>query len=142
LSKSIRDYDYEELLDRLYAKLPKKQVKAEPFEVPKAEIIVVGNRIIIRNFRQIADVLNREPKLLMRYFVKELAVPGTIDESGALILQGRFSSTIINRLIDRFIKNYVLCPTCGSRFTVLEKVGKVFKLRCLACGAETTLTAF
>lgn len=142
MSRSIRDYDYEELLDRLYAKLPRKQVKSGPFEIPKAEIMVVGNRIIIRNFKQVSDILNREPKLLMRYFVKELAVPGTIDESGALILQGKFSSSIINRLISRFVKNYVLCPTCGSRFTVLEKVGKVFKLRCLACGAETTLTAF
>ncbi len=142
MARSIRDYTYEELLDRVYAKLPEKKVSAEPFEIPRAEVMVVGNKIVIRNFRQIADTLNRDPKLLMRYFVKELAVPGTIDESGALILQGRFSALIINRLIERFVKTYVLCPTCGSRFTVLEKVGKVFKLRCLACGAETTLPAF
>ncbi len=142
VAKSIRDYSYEELLDRLYEKLPKKAVKKEAFEIPRAEIMIVGNKTIIRNFSQIADVLNREPKLLTRYFVKELAVPGTVDESGSLTLQGRFSSAIINKLIERFVKNYVLCPTCGSRFTVLEKVGKVFKLKCLACGAETTLKAF
>ncbi len=142
MGRSIRDYSYEELLDRVYSSLPKKTVKKEVFEIPRAEVLFVGNKTIIRNFSQIADVLNREPKLLTRYFVKELAVPGTVDESGALTLQGRFSIAIINKLVERFVKVYVLCPTCGSRFTVLEKVGKVFKLKCLACGAETTLKAF
>ena len=142
MTRTIRDYSYEELLDRLYTRLPRKVESREPFEIPKAEAFIVGNKTIIRNFKQIADYLNRGQKLLSRYFVKELAVPGTIDESGALVLQGRFSVNIINKLIERFVKNYVLCPTCGSRFTVLERSGKVFKLKCLACGAETTLKAF
>ncbi len=142
MTKKVIEYSYEELLDRAYSKIPKKAIGKETFEIPRAEVLLVGGKTIIRNFTNIADALNRDPKLLMRYFVKELAVPGTIDESGALILQGRFSSTIINTLINRFVKTYVICPTCGSRFTVLEKIGKVFKLKCLACGAETTLKAF
>lgn len=140
--KTVRDYSYEELLERALSRLPRKEVKPGHFEVPRAEVINVGNKTIIRNFKDMAEYLNREMKLLVRYFVKELAVPGSVDESGALVLQGRFSAVIINKLIERFVKLYVICPTCGSHYTELVREGKVFKLKCLACGAETTLKAF
>lgn len=142
MAKKILEYSYEELLDRAFSMLPKKEVETGLFTVPKAEVINVGNKTIIRNFKYIVERLNREPKLLMKYFVKELAVPGIIDESGSLVLQGRFSLMIINKLIERFVKLYVICPTCGSHYTELHREGKVFKLKCLACGAETTLKAF
>ncbi|RLG90287.1 MAG: translation initiation factor IF-2 subunit beta [Thermoprotei archaeon] len=140
--KRIRDYTYEELLERAYSKLPSRPVQKETFEVPRAEVMFVGGKTLILNFKQIADVLNREPKIIQKYFVKELGVPAYINESGQLILQGRFSSHVINKLIDVFVKKYVICPTCGSRFTKLIKKGKVFILKCEACGAETTLQAF
>jgi len=142
MARSIKDYTYEELLERAYSKLPAKPVSKEAFEIPRAEIMVAGGKTIILNFRHIADYLNREPKILQKYFMKELGVPAFIGEAGQLILQGRFSSHVINRLIEMFVKKYVICPTCGSRFTKLIKSGKVFILRCEACGAETTLEAF
>lgn len=142
MEKKVLEYSYEELLNRAFNMLPKKEMEAGLFIVPKAEVINVGNKTIIRNFRHIVERLNREPRLLMKYFVKELAVPGIIDESGSLVLQGRFSLMIINKLIERFVKLYVICPTCGSHYTELHREGKVFKLKCLACGAETTLKAF
>ena len=140
--KSIKDYTYEELLERAYSKLPPRPEKKEVFEVPKAEVMIVGGKTVIVNFMKIADYLNRDPKILQRYFMKELGTPAIIGEAGQLTLQGRFGPHVINRLIDMFVKKYVICPTCGSRFTTLKKVGKVFILKCQACGAETTLQAF
>ncbi|ABN70198.1 translation initiation factor 2 subunit beta (aeIF-2b) [Staphylothermus marinus F1] len=142
MTRRIRDYKFEELLERAYSKLPARTVSKETFEVPRAEVMFVGGKTLILNFKQITDVINRDPKILQRYFVKELGVPAYMNESGQLILQGRFSSHVINRLIDLFVKKYVICPTCGSRFTKLIKKGKVFILKCEACGAETTLEAF
>ncbi len=140
--KRVRDYTYEELLERAYSKLPSKPVSREAFEIPRAEVMVVGGKTVILNFMKIADILNRDPKILQRYYMKELGAPAIIGEGGQLIIQGRFGPHIINRLLEMFVKKYVLCPTCGSRFTRLEKVGKVFILKCEACGAETTLEAF
>ncbi len=142
MPRSVRDYSYEELLERAYSKLSHKPVRKEAFEIPKAEVVIVGGKTIIQNFSKIADYLNRDPKIMQRYFMKELGTPAFLGESGQLILQGRFGPHVINRLIDMFVKKYVICPTCGSRFTVLKKVGKVFVLKCQACGAETTLEAF
>ncbi len=140
--KKVSEYTYDELLERVYSKLPAKARSQEAFQIPKAEIIIVGGKTVIRNFRWIADYLNRDPKILQRYFAKELAVPAYMDESQQLVLQGRFGAHVINKLIEIFVKKYVLCPTCGSRFTELKRSGKVFILKCLACGAETSLQAF
>lgn len=139
--KSISQYTYEELIERAYLKLGGRKGSEEVFEVPKASVLVIGGKTILQNFRDIAKVLNRDEELLRRYFMKELNVPGAINEAGQLELRGKFSATAINQLLERFITNYVKCSTCGSFHTRLIKKGKVFLLKCEACGAETTLPA-
>jgi len=75
----------------------------------------------------------------MRFFLKELAVSGIMDPSGALILNTRVSSRVINDLLNLFIKNYVICPTCGRPDTRIVKRERVWILVCDACGAEQPL---
>ena len=101
--KTIREYSYEELLDRAFTKLAGRKGSEEVFEVPKANVLVIGGKTIIQNFRDIAQVLNREEELLKRYFMKELNVPGSINEAGQLELRGKFSAVSINQLLDRFV---------------------------------------
>lgn len=143
LLKKVRDYSYEELLDRAFSRIPVRDPsKGVVFEVPSIETIAVGTKTIVKNFRNIAHVVGRDEKLLMKYLVKELAAAGSIDEAGNLILSGRFSAQVLDKLLKRFVDTYVKCPTCGSIHTVLEKSKKTFKLKCLACSAETTLPSF
>ncbi len=138
----VGEYSYEWLLERALSKVPSKPVRSERFVPPKAEVVNIGEKTIIRNFREIVDKLRREPRIIMRFLLKELAAPGSIDESGSLVIHGRFSSIIVNRLLSMFIKNYVICPTCGSPDTVLRKKGKVWILICEACGAEQPVKPF
>ena len=140
--KSVREYRYEELLERAFLKLAGRRGSSEVFEMPKADVLVIGGKTIIQNFRDIAHLLNREEELLKRYFMKELNVPGSINEAGQLELRGKFNATAINQLLERFVQKYVKCSTCGSIHTKLSKKGKVFILKCEACGAETTFQAF
>ncbi|WP_440060183.1 translation initiation factor IF-2 subunit beta [Thermogladius sp. 4427co] len=142
MSRHVRDYRYEELLDRAYSRIPSRAGSSEVFEVPKAEVVVAGGKTIILNFRKIADVLARDESLLQHYYIKELGVPAIINEAGQLVLQGKFNAIVINKFLDVFVKKYVRCPTCGSFHTKLIKKGKTFILKCEACGAETTLEAF
>lgn len=135
-------YDYEYLLDRALNKLAGRRGSDVIFEVPEASVIIVGNKTVIQNFRQIASVLNRDEELLKRYILKELNVPGSINEAGQLELKGKFNPSAINQIIGIFVNRYVKCATCGSPHTKLMKKGKAFVLRCEACGAETTLPAF
>jgi len=142
LSKRVRDYTYEELLDRAYSKLPSKSGSTGVVNIPKAEIIYVGGKTILTNFKQIIEFLNREGELLQLYLSKELGTASYIDDAGQLVLQGRFNVQVLNKLIEIFTKNYVLCPTCGSKDTKLLRKGKVFILKCEACGAETSFKSF
>ncbi|MEM0378799.1 MAG: translation initiation factor IF-2 subunit beta [Thermosphaera sp.] len=135
-------YEYEELLNRALERLPSKKGSSEVFEIPRAEVLIVGGRTIVHNFSEIAEVLGRERDVVQRYFVKELGVPAFTNEAGQLLLQGKFNASVINKLIEVFVEKYVKCPTCGAVHTRLAKKGKVFIMRCEACGAETTLPAF
>jgi len=130
-------YDYEYLLRRLYERLPSKTHKATRFELPKLEVERIGTRTIIRNFRSLTTRMRRDPKIVMRYLLKELGASGNYDDStGLLALNVRVSTSSLNTLIQRFVKTYVICPTCGAPDTRLEKRGKALILVCEACGAE------
>ncbi len=128
--------DYEYLLDRVYSKLPKKSQVSETQTLPSLIIFNVGNTTIIRNFSEYCDRIRREDKLCMKYLLKELAAAGSINESGQLYIQGKFSSSVINTLMERFLRTYVQCSTCKSFDTVLVKEGKIWYIQCLACGAK------
>jgi len=140
--RRVRDYSYEELLERAYSKLPVRPSESSAINIPKPEIIVVANKTTILNFKEIYEALNRDPEILQRYLGKELGVATYFNESQQLILQGRFNVQVLTKLLTIFVQKYVLCPTCGSKDTKLEKKGKVFILKCMACGAETSIQAF
>ena len=130
-------YDYEYLLQRLYERLPVRGSKASRFELPRVQVERVGTKTIIRNFKQLADVMRREPRILMRYILKELGTSGNYDEAtGMLVINAKVSSSTLNNIIQRFVKTYVICPTCGAPDTRLERRGKTWVLVCEACGAE------
>ncbi|MDK2384854.1 MAG: translation initiation factor IF-2 subunit beta [Candidatus Korarchaeota archaeon] len=136
-------FDYDALLERLYARIPRKQARHERFEVPPVKTEHIGSRTLVRNFKEISDVLRREPRLLMRYLLKELAAAGSYDEdSGMLMINIKVSSSSLNRLIQLFVKQYVICPTCGRPDTRRERRGKAWILVSEACGAETPVKPF
>lgn len=127
---------YEELLKELYEKLPEKRSQVTTLDIPPLEIAHVGLQTQIKNFKTVCEALLREPKICARYLLKELAARGAVDESGVFTIYSRVSSQTINTLFKRFLDSYVICKTCGSYQTELRKQGKVWIIRCLACGAE------
>ncbi|RUM47871.1 MAG: translation initiation factor IF-2 subunit beta [Hyperthermus sp.] len=130
-------YAYESLLDRLYSKLPSRGAKASRFELPRLFVERVGGKTLVRNFKQVSDVMRRDPRIVMRYLLRELGTSGNYDEeSGILTINTRVSTATLNNLTQRFVKTYVICPTCGAPDTRLERRGRTWVLVCEACGAE------
>ncbi|RLF03376.1 MAG: translation initiation factor IF-2 subunit beta [Thermoprotei archaeon] len=131
-------YDYDWLLERAYSMLPKKafEKRRERFVIPKADVIVSGKRTFITNFKQICETINRDPKVLLKFLLKELGSPGEVADQAAMI-QGEFPSKTIITLINRFVKSYVICPVCNSPDTMLVKEKKIMYLKCMACGATS-----
>jgi translation initiation factor 2 subunit 2 len=131
--------EYLSLLDRLYSKVPERAKKQGIQALPELVVYNIGNTTIVKNFGEYCDRLRRDVKTCTKYLLKELAAPGTAEGNGQLVIQGKFSSQVINTLMERFIHSYVQCMTCKSIDTVLKMDKKVWYISCLACGAQTPI---
>lgn len=127
---------YEELLEKAIEELPKEIVKRrERFEIPKVSIQREGSRTIIKNFAQVAKTLNRSEEHVFKYLLKSMGTAGFL-ESGRVILQGKFTEDEVQKEINSYVKDYVLCKECGAPDTEFVREERVLFLKCLACGAK------
>ncbi|HEX2014055.1 MAG TPA: translation initiation factor IF-2 subunit beta [Nitrososphaera sp.] len=131
--------EYESLLKRLQDKLGNTARKAKGrLEIPTPQIIWVGKNTIFRNFMEFPKALRRDPEKFLLYLNKELASAGYIAGERVIFL-GRKTPSSFQALIDRYVKDYVQCPVCGSPDTRTEKSKKVGFLICEACGAKSSI---
>ena len=131
--------DYESLLKRLQNKLGGTTKKATTrLEVPVAQIIWVGQKTIFRNFMEFPKALRRDPEKILFYLNKELASAGYIAGERVIFI-GRKTPSSFQALLDRYVKDYVQCPVCGSPDTRTEKNKKLGFLICEACGAKSSI---
>ncbi|MEM5871751.1 MAG: translation initiation factor IF-2 subunit beta [Candidatus Aenigmatarchaeota archaeon] len=130
--------DYEKLLDLAYEKLPKRGESDSRFQIPKTKLQAFGAKTIITNFMEISDILRREPQHIQKFLLKELATAGEL-ESGRLVLQGRFKNDVVDKKIEMYVKEYVLCPDCGKPDTKFIKEDRFLFLKCEVCGSRHVL---
>jgi len=130
--------EYEKLLKKAYLQLPSEVFKPKRFEVPKVRSTIAGMRTVVHNFKEIADVLNRSPQHLMKFLTREMATAGTIEGDRA-IFQGKFSRESLQNLINRYTREYVICPICKRPDTKIVKEKRIYFLVCEACGAKSSL---
>jgi translation initiation factor 2 beta subunit (eIF-2beta)/eIF-5 len=80
-------YDYDELLKRARAQVPEVTLKHERLELPRLFVSMVGMRTIIANFKEVADMLDRDPQ-------KWLPPPHTM--MAARYSKASFRGTLLN----------------------------------------------
>ena len=129
------------MLDSVRKNLPEAVFLKERFEIANALGHIQGNRTIINNFLQIASDLRRDVDHLLKYVLKELATPGEIKKSGALILGTKVPASRINEKIRQYANEFVLCFECGKPDTALVKDGVLTYMKCTACGAKNIVKA-
>lgn len=127
--------DYEKLLNRCMEKLPAECRDGSRFTVPKAEVLIQGARTIFTNFYDVASCLRRDPKHLLKFFLKELATSYE-EKDKKVTFTGRFPGPLMNKKVELYVKNYVLCPNCCKPDTKLLKAERVEMIKCEACGAK------
>jgi len=130
--------NYEELLEKAYQKLPKVEKGSERLKVPDVEIMVQGNQTIVKNFSQICEVLRRKPKHLLKFLTRELATPGGFDGVRASF-QSKIPQNLIQRKLDSYVKEYVMCKECNRPDTRLIREDRLTFLKCDACGAKSSV---
>jgi translation initiation factor 2 subunit 2 len=135
----MNDAMYESLLNRLYSKIQSVTSKgAFRLELPQPDVIWSGNRTVLRNFGDYPKLLRRDPEKLLLFLAKELGSSANIVNEKAFFI-GKWEQDIFKTLLQRYLKEYVLCPICGSPDTKVEKVKRLTFLVCEACGARSSL---
>jgi len=131
-------YDYEKLLEEAYAQLPKEIFESRRFEIPKTISFIEGKKTVVQNFKEIADILNRDVKHILKFFLRELATAGEIEGTRA-VFKGQFSNYVLNDIVKRYANLYVICPECKKPDTKIVREGRFLFLVCEACGAKTPI---
>ena len=134
-------YDYKKMLGEVRKNLPEAVFIKERFELPNVLGHIQGNRTIVSNFLQIASALRRDVDHLLKYVLKELATPGEVKKSGALILGTKVPASRINEKVRQYANEFVFCFECGKPDTKLEKEGVLVYMKCTACGAKNIVKA-
>lgn len=130
--------DYKSMLNRAYENLPDIVVEVDRFQIPRARVTRQGRRSVIRNFREIADKLQRPPEHLLKFLLRETATRGNFD-GDKVVFQGRFNADSIRNLIEIYTNKYVICPVCGRPDTNVVRDKRLSFLQCDACGARSSI---
>ena len=128
--------EYDKLLDQAYKEVEQVSAKdSERFEIPKIEGYFEGKKTLLTNFTQIANHLRRNPEHLQKFLLRELATSGN-REGDRLILNNKVPSKKINKKVEEYVKEFVLCKECQKPDTELTKEDRLTFIHCLACGAK------
>ena len=138
LAREEMKYDYDELLKRACSQMPQVLLKRERLELPQLLISTVGMRTIISNFKEVADVLDRDPQHILKFLTREMATAATYHD-GRAIFQGKFRHDSFERLLQRYMESFVICPVCKLPDTKIVKEKRLAFLVCNACGARSSI---
>mmetsp|Transcript_21245 Transcript_21245/g.53479 ORF Transcript_21245/g.53479 Transcript_21245/m.53479 type:complete len:190 (+) Transcript_21245:858-1427(+) len=138
---SLLNYNYEELIGRFLKVLEEStasNIKVQRLSLEPPKIGRDGTKkTLFLNFEKICQKLGREKEHLFFYISTELGTTASIQDSGALVLKGKFQPKGFENILRNYIKEYVLCGSCHSSNTILEKDAetRLIFLRCNRCQA-------
>jgi translation initiation factor 2 subunit 2 len=133
---------YEAMLLQAYEKVKPINVSQgfERFELPKANVQIIGNKTVLSNFLHICAYIRRDPAHLAKFLSKELAAFNKI-ENERLILNRKIMAQQLNDKIKVYVDEFVICRECKKPDTELVKQGDFMFIHCLACGAKHSVRA-
>ena len=130
MTTETKVYDIEYLLDRAYNSftIQKGRVK-----LVKPDIQNKNRKSYILNFNDVCLSIGRSNLLLQKHIEKGLQLPTSIKEDGRLKIDKSVKSIMIQNVIKNYIIDNVMCKSCKSIKTVIEKHNRVEYLICNTC---------
>lgn len=74
--------------------------------------------------------------LLTTFIMDELSTTCNVLDDGSAKIKGRFKQRNIEIILQKYVKNRVLCAQCKSKKTVVYKKNRLNVHKCLECGSE------
>lgn len=137
-------YPYDLLLKRLYNLMKKNNPNSSSggLKVPNIQVGYVGkDRACWMNIEKVANALNRNLEHLFQYVLSELGIEGTIGGENQANFKARVSQTSLQKVLTKYINDYVRCPNCKSFKTILKKdqSTRLQQIFCENCKSEKTV---
>ena len=146
-SGTTRDYTYDELTSRVFgilsAQNPELAGTARRVVLKPPEVLREGTKkTVFANFMELSKMMNRSSEHVQQFLLAELGTSGSLDGTARLVLKGRFQPKAFEVTLRRYITEYVLCHSCRSMDTLLDKdsATRLSYLRCQQCGASRSVT--
>lgn len=93
-----------------------------------------NNTTIILNIDDISKSLNRDSVEIISFMKKKLNVGGNKSS-----ISGKWSKQDLQKIIQIYIKENILCRSCGNPETIVEIKNKHKYQKCIACGCKNIL---
>lgn len=137
---SDRDYEYEELLSRVFNILrennPELAGDRRRTVLRPPQVLREGTKkTVFVNFMDLCKTMHRQPEHVMTFLLAELGTNGSLDGQQRLVVKGRFAPKNFEGILRRYVNEYVICNGCKSPDTILSKENRLFFLRCEQCGS-------
>ena len=117
-------FSYEFLLNRIYniMKENNPNSSSDRLKIPNIKVTVTGkDRSSWENLGSVAQALNRDIESLFKYVLSELGIEGTIGGDNQANFKAKVTQTSIEKVLTKYINDYVRCPNCKSFKTILKK---------------------
>ena len=141
------DYTYVELLERLYSELKasgrEQATDSAKKTIPVPQMIRSGTKHTLwSNFEDTATALGRPPDHLQQFITSELGTDASVDGMRRLNIKGRCLPTTMEKLVRKYIVEYVGCGTCRKLDTTLTRdpSTRLLFVQCALCGARRSVT--
>lgn len=138
-----RDYNYSELLKRLYDKMDgpvQHKINKRVIEPP-----LIGRlgstRVVWTNFNNNCESICRPREHVYEFVLSELGTTGSITADNKMVMKGRFQPKQIENLLKKYINEYVTCNTCRSPDTLIEKSDRILFKVCSSCKSSSSVSA-
>lgn len=140
-----RDYTYQELVGRIFSTL---RAQNPALSVDKKKYTIVppvvqrdgAKKTMFANVIEISKRMRRQPDHVMQYLFSELGTDGSLDGNQRLVIRGRFQPAQIEKVLRKYIVEYVTCKTCRSPNTTLTKENRIYFMTCVSCGSTRSVT--
>lgn len=98
-----------------------------------------NTRTIIKNFTLICSELKRDPMDIEKFIGYKLNLRVKIEKK-ELMVHGNHTVMVLQNIINEYIKDYVLCGSCGNPETNICNNKIINVLICCACGSSTEVS--
>ncbi|KAL6504102.1 hypothetical protein OROGR_026025 [Orobanche gracilis] len=137
---SDRDYEYEEILGRVFNILrennPELTGDRRRTVMRPPQVLREGTKkTVFVNFMDLCKTMHRQPEHVMTFLLAEMGTSGSLDGQQRMVIKGRFAPKNFEGILRRYINEYVICNGCKSPDTILSKENRLFFLRCEKCAS-------